>query len=97
MNWQLCSPIFLFALLESLLNKLSEILKLCHLRFNLNQFLNQKMFDFSLPPPAPSRLFACLFFLQRDLGNESRLNPILRQFRQLVLVPGDQVKFIVFD
>lgn len=31
MNWQLCSPIFQAALLESLkLNKLAEILKLCH-------------------------------------------------------------------
>lgn len=58
MNWQLCSPIFLFALLESLLNKLSEILKLCHLRFNLNQFLNQKMFDFFF-----LLSFVCLFVL----------------------------------
>lgn len=57
MNWQLCSPIFLAALLESLLNKLSEILKLCHLRCNINQDLNPEMFDVFF-------VVVCLFLLQ---------------------------------
>lgn len=29
MNWQLCSSVFVVSLLESLLDKLAEILKLC--------------------------------------------------------------------
>lgn len=69
MNWQLCSPIFLAALLESLLNKPAEILKLLSLRGDINQDLNPEM-------------FFCLSFSE-ELGNELHLNglaAILKQF-----------------
>lgn len=72
MNWQLCSPIFLAALLESLLNKLSEILKLCHLRCNINQDLNPEMFDVFL------WLFVCFFC--SGVGKWIAFKSILKQF-----------------